>query len=62
MVNLPIEKRLAEHLAAIAQAEQRSINEVLDDLLERYQVTCPANRWAQIMARMVDDDVNAAWD
>ncbi len=64
MVDMPVERHIAERLEAIARDEKRPVNDVLMDMLAQYS-TLPRtgrNDWAGHMARLADEDTTGAWD
>lgn len=63
MVDMPVEKHIAERLEAIARDEQRPINDVLMDMLAQYAAPRCAGRndWARQMARLAEEDASGVW-
>lgn len=65
MADLPIDKQLAEQIEAVARDENRSVGELLADMLTRYMADAhPARhraQWARELARMADEDSSPVW-
>jgi hypothetical protein len=63
MVDMPVEKHIAERIEAIARDEQRPVNDVLTDMLAQYSPPREKRSdWARRMARMAEEDTSSVWD